>query len=377
MHLSPRDSTAFPAFACAGVGGDRWPVISALRLQNFRCFPALDLRLRDAAMTVFVGGNAQGKTSILEAACVLLRLQSPRTRSRGDFVRFGQERFGVAGDVGGGALKVVGTARGRELFVGGEPVETAGAYLAASGLVVWMGNEDLELVRGPGETRRRYLDFLCAQLSPGYLAALRGYEKALRSRNAALRAPRTDWRQVDAYGAVLIDRGERVRAGRVELFQSLGGVVAKAEGEVGGGMESLVLDYRPNVGRDEELGAVLESSRGDDLRRGLTLRGPHRDDFAIEINGGAAQKFASEGQQRTIVIALKLAQAALLRQRCGQAPVLLIDDVFGELDPVRRNALLRALPRDSQKLVTTTHLDWVDDDSRPEDLFTVSGAVVE
>ena len=135
-------------------------MIGSLRLQNFRCFEALALELPDEG-ALFVGENAQGKTTLLEAVCVLVRLQSPRCRRLSQLVRMGTAGFGVAGQGWEHEWRVEsGAGPGLDLRRDGESVDSQAAYLAEGGLVVWMGNEDLELVRGPGETRRRYLDFL-------------------------------------------------------------------------------------------------------------------------------------------------------------------------------------------------------------------------
>ncbi|MDG2125825.1 MAG: DNA replication and repair protein RecF, partial [Verrucomicrobiales bacterium] len=263
---------------------------------------------------------------------------------------------------------------GRELWLDGEPVERAGEYLAASGLVVWMGNDDLELVKGPGEVRRRYLDFLAAQVFPEYRVALRGYEKALRSRNRLLKDYRVNWGQVDAYTAVLVRHGEVVVRCRRELVGELSPVAAGAHAEIGGNGETLGVAYVP--GADGELGQVLEAARPADERRRQTTVGPHRDDFEVLVNGMGAGKYASEGQQRTVALALKLAQARELEARKERVPLLLLDDIFGELDPGRRNLLLGALPAGSQKLVTTTHLDWAESGVSPEVVYSVSAGRV-
>ena len=140
---------------------------------------------------------------------------------------------------------------------------------------------------------------------------------------------------------------------------------------IGGADEFLTLTYEPSGG--EDLAEKLAAAREEELRRRVTFIGPHRDDVAVAINGLPAARFASEGQQRTIALALKLAQAAVLTRECGRFPLLLMDDIFGELDPRRRNALLRALPAASQKLITTTHLNWLDDSFRPDAVWHVAG----
>ena len=349
--------------------------ISSLRLRDFRCYAALHAPLAPG-LAVFTGDNAQGKTSLLEAVCVLLRLQSPRTRSARDLVRFGTPAFAVAGSLDDRELRHDAGPEGRELRLDGSPCPRAADYLAASGLVVWMGNGDRELITAAADVRRRFLDFLGSQLHPEYRAALRHVEAALRSRNFLLRrdaSPR--WPQIDAYTRVLAEHGTILSDLRSRLVQALQPHVAAAHAAVSGSAaETLTLTWQP--GAEPDLVAHLAALRDEESRRRVTAAGPHRDDFLIAIDGLPAARFGSEGQQRTVALALKLAQAAVLRSLAGREATLLIDDVFGELDPGRRNALIAALPSGAQKLVTTTHLLWADAGFRPDQVWQVSAGTL-
>jgi DNA replication and repair protein RecF len=344
-------------------------VLHALRLQAFRCFESLACGLAAPGDTVFVGDNAQGKTSLLEAACVLMRLQSPRTTARGELVKFGHDRFGVAGEWGTRSLRVTGGTGHLDLHLDGVPVARPADYLAAGGLVVWMGNEDLNLVCGPGEARRRYLDFLGAQTFDGYLPALRGYQRALRARNRLLKSTQPDLREIGAFTEVMARTGDALVAWRHDLFSMLPPLAAASHGEIDGGREQLDLNYHPDA--PGPLASAFARARESDLRRHTTTTGPHRDEFTILIDGRPAAKFASEGQQRTIALALKLAQAHSLLGLRPDPPLLLIDDIFGELDPNRRNRLLNALPTTSQRLITTTHLTWATPTFSPNRIYHV------
>jgi DNA replication and repair protein RecF len=339
--------------------------LNSLRLRDFRCFPTLSCAL-GGGITLFTGDNAQGKTSILEAVCVLLRLQSPRTSTGKELARFGTDGFGVAGTFDGHELTHTTRGAEKKLLIDGEPARRTADYLAASGLVVWMGNGDLELVSGTGEPRRRYLDFLGSQLFPEYRAALKAYEKALRQRNFLLKRDASpSWQEIDAYTAVLVPHGETLLRLRASLLDKLTPHAAAAHAAIRAAdpgsatPEVLSLTWLPG-GDSDHLSAQLLERRAEEARRRVTLCGPHRDDFLPALDGLPAGTFASEGQQRTIALALKLAQATLLHEARQQSPILLLDDIFGELDPHRRNALLAALPAGSQKLITTTHLGWLD-----------------
>lgn len=353
--------------------------LRSLNLNQFRCFETLRLEL-PRGLSLFHGNNAQGKTSILEAICVLLRLQSPRTSAVGDCVRFSEKAFALGGNLDGGdpvELRMQFRESGRKLMVDGETQKRTGDYLRHSTLVVWMANDDLALVRGGGDGRRRYLDFMASQLFPDYRPAVRAYEKALRSRNYLLKrdaSPR--WQEIDAYTRLLHDHGRVITGRRRELIGMLGPLAGAAQHEIGSGGEALNLSYDNASGPDDDLVQTLSDRRDEEFRRRQTVAGPHRDDLLLEVDGRPAGKFASEGQQRTVALALKMGQTRLFVEMRDQPPILLVDDVFGELDPARRNALMAAWPQDSQKVITTTHLDWLDDRFSSAERFEVEAASV-
>lgn len=331
-------------------------MLSELRLRDFRCFERLDLELREGA-NYFIGPNARGKTTILEAACVLLRLQSPRTQTLSQAARLGGAGFGIDGCFDGTRLQVRVDGGGRMMRLDSVVQSGADAYLGI-GRVVWFGGDDLELVRGGGARRRRYLDFLGAQTVRGYLTRLRGYERALRSRNLLLREGRPRI-EVDAYTVPLIETGEFIIRERARLVEELQPLLAEACHAINGGTEDLQASHQPGADPGG-LENALAASRQREERLRQTVVGPHRDDLVLQLDGLTAAAYGSEGQQRTIALAMKLAQARLITAREGRMPVLLMDDVFGELDPQRRNRLLAGLPQGAQQLITTTTLDWLD-----------------
>ncbi len=349
-------------------------MLSTLRLLNFRCFEqlVLDFSPRGA---IFTGDNAQGKTSVLEAICLLIRLHSPRTRRLKDLAKFGGSGFGISGQAWDCENQVrFQSGKGLSLKIDGEDVERQRDYLASGGLLVWMANDDLDLVRGSSSSRRRYLDFIGTQLWPDYRLSLGYYSHALKCRNRLLKAPQLDSRSLAAYEQLLVDHGTRLIEFRKELVDHLKPFIAKAQAKISGTNETFDLEYQ-----SQEEGLSIQSlsdERDRDRQRGSTQRGPHRDDLSLQLNGQAAASFASEGQQRTLSISLKLAQGTLLRTHTKRLPIYLIDDVFGELDSRRRQALIEYLPTDAQTLITTTQLDWLDQSSSlaPLPLFHVDQA---
>lgn len=330
-------------------------MIDSLRLMNFRCFEQASLALTGAGK-IFVGENAQGKTSLLEAVCLLLRLQSPRARQTRQLIREGSDGFGISGDAWGRTLQVRGDRKGLALRVDGENVVARRDYLSESGLVVWMGNEDLDLVRGGGESRRRFLDFIATQIDPEYRRHWSRYRKALAARNKYLKSYSAREGVVAAYTQMLIEHGSEMIRLRQELCERLRPCVEANQKTISGRDEELGITYQDRSKGDLE--AAFKEVEDSETRRGVTLAGPHRDEVKLEIGGRKAKDFGSEGQQRTVALALKLGQGEILRELGNRSPIYLIDDVFGELDPSRRNALMNLLPADSQKLITTTNLDW-------------------
>ena len=334
----------------------RSSVIESLRLADFRCVAGLSLDIPEQGL-VFVGKNAQGKTSLLEALCVLVRLHSPRTRRPNQMVRFEAPQFGVAGRAWGQDRRVDYCKGSYTLRVEGEERGSQGEYLADGGLVVWMGNEDRELVTGPAEGRRRYLDFLASQIVPGYRRALSRYRKALQGRNALLREGRGNVAEMASFTQLLIEHGMEVTQARTAMIESLEKPVTWAQGAVGGSEEAVGLSYKAASGDDFE--ASLAMVREKEIRQGMTLVGPHRDDVKLTLGGLNAADFGSEGQQRTLALALKLGQGELLREQGGKTPVYLLDDIFGELDKGRRERFLGSLPQGAQVIVTTTNAHWL------------------
>lgn len=330
-------------------------VLTHLKLRHFRCFDALECGF-SPGMNVFVGPNAQGKTSLLEAVCVLLRLQSPRVTTLARAIQHGKSGFVLDGFFGERHLQFYFGRLRKKLALDSVEQKTALEYLDVA-RVVWFANQDIELVRGAADIRRKFMDFAVVQTDPGYRRQLRAYEKALRSRNHLLRLPHPKWREIEAFNQPLIDAGNYVVSARAGLVEKLLPFAVEAQRAISGSLETLAMEYVCGV--QGNFSAALEASREEDLRQRRTGPGPHRDDVAFFLNG-IQTGFASEGQQRSVALALKLAQAGLIESRTDAAPVLLLDDVFGELDVRRRNALLEHLPPGSQKLISTTHIDWLE-----------------
>jgi DNA replication and repair protein RecF len=332
-------------------------MLADLQLRNFRCFESLRIEF-SPGFNFFVGRNGQGKTSILEAACVLLRLQSQRSSTLAPLVRLGEKSFAVSGRGEDHVLEFRYSRLRRKVAFDHVEQHSLDEYLHFA-RVVSFANTDIELIRGGSEARRRYLDFLAAQIDPLYRPTLRAYERALRSRNALLKSSQPRPREIAAYDVPLLEHGTRLSEMRARLVERLAPLAAAAHREISGTGESLEIEFSP--GNSDDFAGDLANSRAQESRLRQTVVGPHRDDIQIRVESRGADQYASEGQQRTVALALKIAQARVFMMEEGAAPLLLIDDVFGELDPVRRNLLLQHLPAGGQKLVTATTMQWRED----------------
>src|SRR6478672_4051875 len=260
-------------------------MLAELQLRNFRCFESLRVEL-EPGFNFFLGRNGQGKTSILEAACVLLRLQSQRSSTLAPAVRFGENAFGLSGQIGQHRLEFRYSTLRRKVSLDSFEQRTFAEYLRFA-RVVSFANTDIELVRGSSEARRRYLDFLGSQIDPRYRPTLRAYERALRSRNALLKSPQPRPRELAAYDEALIRHGVELSRMRAELVRRIAPLAAAAHQQISGSNEELTVAFAP--GNESDLAEHLRQSRAQEQKLRQTVVGPHRDDLDLRVNGMVAQ----------------------------------------------------------------------------------------
>jgi DNA replication and repair protein RecF len=277
-------------------------------------------------------------------------------------IRHGQKGYFVGATVvgqGEDEVKMYWSAAERKLSLNAQPVKRLTDYLGVLRTVVFC-TEDLQLVKGTGRIRRRFVDLLLSQTRPGYLPLLQRYARALRSRNALLKHRMVDEMELESFTHELVRLGEQIIAARRELLPRLSPLARLAYRRISNDAEELRVEYQCNVKKD----FALELARSHDRERSarLTIVGPHRDDLNFLLNDRSAAQFASEGQKRTLAIALKMAQAEYLTGIHGSPPVLLIDDVMGELDAKRRAGFLPLLERAhharGQVFMTCTEENW-------------------
>ena len=329
-------------------------MLTKLKIGHFRCFDHFEAQFTPG-LNLILGPNAHGKTSLLEAACILLRLQSPRTSRLVEVVKHHARGLLVDGYYSDKHLQFYYSEHRKKLALDSVEQRSATQYLQ-TGRVVWFSNTDIDLIRSGGEKRRHFLDFVAIQAMPDYRRALRDYTRALRSRNLLLKSPTSKWREICAFDAPLLTAGNILTETRHELTTALKPLTQLAHSAISGCHEHLETHYVS--GATHNFAEALAAARMEDTRLRQTTVGPHRDDWELTL-GNHPATLGSEGQQRTLALALRLAAARFLEAHFGEPPLLLLDDIFGELDLTRRTALLRELPPNSQQLVTTTQLEWL------------------
>jgi DNA replication and repair protein RecF len=334
--------------------------LTGLILEGFRNYRHAVLE-PNAGFHVLAGPNAQGKTSLLEAIYLISTTRLLRGMRDAEAIREGEDRFRVEGSVAQGRTSLAVTlergGRKRALLNGvGLP---RAADLIGRLPSVCITALDLPMVSGePGE-RRMFLDLELSQVYPAYLRALSLYKRALEQRNALLKQAQDRFvpdESFSAWEAQMATYGASLRDYRRRFVEELSPLAAEAQAELGEG-ESLKITY---VSRDEaltaaEYEAALVQNRRQDIARGTTTAGPHRDDLSLTIAGRDGRLYGSQGQQRSAVIAMKLGTLELMRDKLGEPPILLLDDMLSDLDAGRRARLCQWVARHAgQAFLTCT-----------------------
>ncbi|MFL5674594.1 MAG: DNA replication/repair protein RecF [Chloroflexota bacterium] len=355
-------------------------MLETIRLLDLRGYATLDAAFGPGPHIVF-GPNAAGKTSLLEAMVLLAWGRSHRTSTDGELIRWGTDLARVEGIVGSDAIEVAIVRSGAAGAAGRKRIRVNGLGRRAAGLagilrVVVFAPEEMLLIAGSPSLRRATLDQLAVTGSPAYADALTTYGRTLQQRNSLLRAIREEGASRDElrfWDGSFLDAGGAIVEERRRLLATLAEPLAAAHAEIApdeAAVERLTLRYATNApalpgepARDA-LARRLAETADKEVWNGSTLVGPHRDDLVFELGGRDLATFASRGQQRTAILALKLAELDHVSAIDGRPPLLLLDDVFSELDPDRRSHLVRRIAALPQAFVTTTTLDDLDPELR-------------
>jgi len=332
--------------------------VRSIGLQQFRNVASARLELT-GRLQFLVGANGQGKTNLLEAVGFITALRSFRSFDQSTLIRHGEREAAIACDIeheveGESNLRVNFKPGAKEAWLDGTRVTRLAEVIGRFPTVVFSSQDQL-LVRGSPAGRRRWLDLTLSATDSGYLKALQAYHRALAGRNALLKRAASD-AELDAFEFVMADEGAVLIRRRREALAELGGVLTDNYAQIADRAEAAGFAYAPQVAADDPavLRAKFQSGRTRDRMLKSTGNGPHRDDFGFLLQQKEAKEFASEGQQRALVLSLRLAQAAWFKRRTKIDPVLLADDVLGELDPARRERFWSAVPVASQIIATGT-----------------------
>ena len=351
--------------------------IKNLHLKQFRNYNDQVVQFT-APKTIILGNNAQGKSNLLEAIQLLATLRSPRVSRDRDLVKNGETTAEISTICQRSLSEVELVMRlrreGRRSLSLNSVSLTRHLDFLGRVNAVFFSSLDLELVRGSPECRRDWLDNVLIQLEPVYLSFLHQYNQVLRQRNALLKGIRqgklgNDTEQMAAWNAQLVTTGTRITRRRSRLVQRLTPIAQTWHQSISGGSELLDICYSPKFqfNDTDSIETVqlaffeqIQAKAIAEQHQGSSLVGPHRDEVNLTINQTPAKEYGSQGQQRTLVLALKLAELELIESVIGEPPLLLLDDVLAELDLQRQNYLLNAIADRVQTIITTTHLNAFD-----------------
>lgn len=347
--------------------------IKRLQLTNFRNYRAAEIELHPV-LNIFVGDNAQGKTNLLEAMYILAVSKSYRTTKEGELIRHSELSTRIQGRIQRNAQVdlgvIVSRASPKKLLINNKAT-TANRFVGTLNVVLFTP-DSLQLIKGSPGDRRRFLDIQICQTDAVYRSNLLQYQRVVRQRNQVLKnaeVNRSALKQLHIWDAQLAGLASRIMHRRQEVVKHLSSQAAAVHFRLTGQRENLSIQYMPfykpspeetgQLSVDDYYSIVLDELKKQrllEIQRGHTLVGPQRDDLVFTINGNDAKTYASQGQQRTAVLAYKLAEMEIMRREIGEYPVVLLDDVMSELDRTRRQFLVEILNTKAQTIITTTHL---------------------
>ncbi|MDA3129308.1 DNA replication/repair protein RecF [Aliibacillus thermotolerans] len=350
--------------------------IRTLRLKQFRNYDRLDLQVENK-VNLILGENAQGKTNLMEAIYMLAFAKSHRTANDKELIQWNQDFAVIDAELekknGHATLGIVLSSKGKKTKINHLEQQKLSDFVGTMNVVMF-APEDLHLIKGGPRLRRRFIDMGIGQISTVYLHDLSLYQRILKQRNQLLKSmfpvPQEDQEiMLDILSEQLSVAAAKVIERRFAFLRLLEKWSREIHEEITRQSETLTIRYQPscNVSEEMDLSMIekrmketLERDKQQEIRRGLTLTGPHRDDMSLFINGKEVQVYGSQGQQRTVALSLKLAEIELIYDSIGEYPILLLDDVLSELDHHRQTHLLNAIQSKVQTFVTTTSVDGIE-----------------
>lgn len=344
--------------------------INHLALKNFRNYDFASFTFSPST-NVLIGKNAQGKTNLIEAIYLLSIAKSFRTRSTQELIQFNKEYARILGNVESHHiqrdLEMILFEDGKQAKVNGSKCAKTSEFVGYFNVVVFTP-DDLFFVKGSPKNRRRFMDIELAKISPAYLSYLNAYQHYLKERNQYFKKVNFTQKKDDVYLSIItdqmLDATLQIASRRKSFIQQINARAKKIYQKIAGVDEEIDISYRTFFDVDnttkDELIEYYKKQEDRDYKFAITNQGIHKDDLNILINGKDAAQFASQGQQRTIVLALKIALLQYIYHEIGEYPVLLLDDVLSELDVSRQNLLLDLVSHDIQTFITTTSIEGIE-----------------
>ena len=349
--------------------------IESLKVKNYRNYDSLEINFENK-VNVILGENAQGKTNIMESIYVLAMAKSHRTTNDKDLIRWDQEYAKIEGRIHKRnttvPLELIISKKGKKAKCNHIEQQRLSQYVGNMNIVMF-APEDLNLVKGSPQTRRRFIDMEIGQVSPIYLYEYTQFQKIIQQRNHYLKMlqtkKQTDLAMLDILTEQFIQYAVKIIEKRFQFLSLLQKWAEPIHKGISRNLETLQIRYKPSVDVSEsmDLSKIVEEYKEKfvkikqrEIDRGVSLFGPHRDDLVFMVNDRDVQTFGSQGQQRTTALSLKLAEIELIHSEIGEYPILLLDDVLSELDDYRQSHLLNTIQGKVQTFVTTTSVEGID-----------------
>jgi DNA replication and repair protein RecF len=367
--------------------------INELKLKNYRNYEHLDIKFQNK-VNVFLGENAQGKTNVMESIYVLAMAKSHRTTYDKDLIRWDQEYAKIEGRVqkynSSLPLELIISKKGKKAKFNHIEQKKLSQYVGNMNVVMF-APEDLQLVKGSPQIRRRFIDMEIGQISPVYLHDVGQLNKVLQQRNRYLKQlqlkKQSDETMLDVLTEQFIALAVKIILKRFEFITLLQNWATPIHEGISRGREVLKIKYKPSVdvSEDQDLSKMVriyrekyEQVKQREIDRGSTLFGPQRDDLLFYVNDHEVHTFGSQGQQRTTALSIKLAEIELIHSEIGEYPILLLDDVLSELDDQRQSHLLNTIQGKVQTFVTTTSVEGINHQTLKEaSTFLVKNGVLD
>ncbi len=328
--------------------------IQKIQLKHFRNYSNLEISL-GKGINIFYGNNAQGKTNILEAIFLCSIGRSFRTNKEKELIQFGEDFATVQLDFAKkdreGSVKYTINPK-KSITVNGVKIKRLSELLGNINTVIFTP-DDINILKNGPAARRKFLDIYISQLRPNYLYTLNLYGKTLEQRNNYLRLPEKKEEMLEIWDEKLAEYAEIIFHYRQEYIQKIKEKIQKIHQNITEGKEEINLFYRSDFENKEQFQKILKNHRKIDFMKGYTSKGIHHDDFEVFLNDKMVNVYGSQGQHRTAMLSLKMAELEVIEEEIGEAPILLLDDFMSELDQTRRKNFLQYI-RNAQVIITGT-----------------------